>query len=249
MQISLEGKVILVTGGIRGIGRAITESCARAGATVIATYLSSDGAAHDFIGGLSNQGFKAKSCKLDVRDPQAVDETLALIEQENGPIHVVINNAGVVQDNLIMSMENSEWRDVIDTNLGGTFHVTRAVARQMVRSRRGSIINISSVAASRPGRGQSNYAASKGGIEAMTKALAVELSSKNIRVNAIAPGVIETEMSREVRETAGDKILENVLLKRFGTPSDIAAMAVFLASDFGSYITGEVIHIDGGLKL
>lgn len=249
MQICLEGKVILVTGGIRGIGRAITESCARAGATVVATYLSSDDVAHDFIGGLSSQGFKATSCKLDVRDSQAVDETLAWIEQEHGAIHVVINNAGIVQDNLIMSMDNKEWRDVIDTNLGGTFHVTRAVARQMVRSRRGSIINISSVAASRPGRGQSNYAASKGGIESMTKALAVELSSKNIRVNAIAPGVIETEMSREVREAAGNKILENVLLKRFGTPSDIAAMAVFLASDFSSYITGEVIHIDGGLKL
>ena len=249
MQIRLDGKVVLVTGGIRGIGRAITESCASAGATVIATYLSSDSMAHDVIGGMKSRGLKAHAHKLDVRNPQAVDETITMIEQEHGPIHVVINNAGVVKDNLVMSMEDSEWREVLDTNLGGAFHVTRAVARQMVRARRGAIINISSVAASRPGRGQANYAASKGGLEALTKALAVELSSKNIRVNAIAPGVIETEMSREVREVAGDKILESVLLKRFGTPDDIASMAVFLASDFGSYITGEVIHIDGGLKL
>ena len=249
MQIRLDGKVVLVTGGIRGIGRAITESCASAGATVIATYLSSDSMAHDVIGGMKSRGLKAHAHKLDVRNPQAVDETITMIEQEHGPIHVVINNAGVVKDNLVMSMEDSEWREVLDTNLGGAFHVTRAVARQMVRARRGAIINISSVAASRPGRGQANYAASKGGLEALTKALAVELSSKNIRVNAIAPGVIETEMSREVREVAGDKILESVLLKRFGTPDDIASMAVYLASDFGSYITGEVIHIDGGLKL
>lgn len=249
MQISLENKVILVTGGVRGIGRAITESCAAAGATVIATYLSSDGAAHDFIGGLQSRGLKAHGYRLDVRNAADVNEVTAKIEQEHGPIHVAINNAGVVKDNLVMSMEDHEWREVIETNLGGAFHVTRAVARQMVRARRGAIINISSVAASRPGRGQSNYAASKGGLEAMTKALAVELSTKNIRVNAIAPGVIETEMSREVREVAGDKILEGILLKRFGTPNDIAAMAVFLASDFGSYITGEVIHIDGGLKL
>lgn len=249
MEVQLDGKVVLVTGGIRGIGRAITESCAHAGAKVIATYVSSESAAQDFVGSFQAKGLRVQAYKLDVRDPKSIEETIGMIEQEHGSINVLVNNAGVVKDNLAMSMEDAEWNEVIDTNLGGSFRVTRAVARQMVRARRGSIINISSVAASRPGRGQANYAASKGGLESMTKALAVELSTKNIRVNAIAPGVIETEMSREVREAAGEKILESVLLKRFGTPNDIAAMAVFLASDLGSYITGEVIHIDGGLKL
>ncbi len=249
MQIHLKNQIILVTGGVRGIGRAVTEACAEAGATVIATYLNNSASAEDFIGGLQSRGLKAHACRLDVRNAADVDAGLATIEQEYGSISVAINNAGVVKDNLVMSMDDGEWREVLETNLTGVFHVIRAVSRQMVRARRGAIINISSVAASRPGRGQCNYAASKGGLEAMTKALAVELSSKSIRVNAIAPGVIETEMSQEVRDSAGDKILETILLKRFGTPKDIAAMAVFLASDFGSYITGEIIHIDGGLKL
>lgn len=170
------------------------------------------------------------------------------MEAEYGSIDVLINNAGIVDDALILAMEDSAWNNVIQTNLGGMFNVTRAVARQMVRTRRGSIINISSVAASRPGRGQVNYAASKGGVEAATKALAVELAPRNIRVNCIAPGVIETDMSQEVRDAAGAKILESILLKRFGAPQDIANMAIFLASDLASYITGETIHIDGGLK-
>ena len=239
MQVSLQGKNILITGGVRGIGRAMTEAAAKAGGHVIATYLSNEATAKDVIGGLQSQGLNVHACKLDV----------PALESEYGPIEVLINNAGIVKDGLLMAMEDDDWNDVLNTNLGGAFHVTRAVARQMIRARRGQIINISSVAASRPGRGQVNYAASKGGIEAATKALAVELSSRNIRVNCIAPGVITTEMSQDVREAAGDKILESILLKRFGNPEDIANMAVFLASDLASYITGEVIHIDGGLKL
>ena len=249
MQVSLQGKNILITGGVRGIGRAMTEAAAKAGGHVIATYLSNEAAAKDVIGGLQSQGLNVHACKLDVRDSKQVDEAVAALESEYGPIEVLINNAGIVKDGLLMAMEDDDWNDVLNTNLGGAFHVTRAVARQMIRARRGQIINISSVAASRPGRGQVNYAASKGGIEAATKALAVELSSRNIRVNCIAPGVITTEMSQDVREAAGDKILESILLKRFGNPEDIANMAVFLASDLASYITGEVIHIDGGLKL
>ncbi|MEI6398167.1 MAG: 3-oxoacyl-ACP reductase FabG [Pseudomonadota bacterium] len=249
MQVSLQGKNILITGGVRGIGRAMTEAAAKAGGHVIATYLSNEATAKDVIGGLQSQGLNVHACKLDVRDSKQVDEAVAALESEYGPIEVLINNAGIVKDGLLMAMEDDDWNDVLNTNLGGAFHVTRAVARQMIRARRGQIINISSVAASRPGRGQVNYAASKGGIEAATKALAVELSSRNIRVNCIAPGVITTEMSQDVREAAGDKILESILLKRFGNPEDIANMAVFLASDLASYITGEVIHIDGGLKL
>jgi len=248
MQVSLQGKIILITGGVRGIGRAMTEAAAKAGAQ-IATYVSNKAAADDFVGSLKSQGLKVHAYKMDVRDSKQVDEAVAAIESEFGSVNVLINNAGIVKDDLILAMEDSGWQDVINTNLGGAFNVTRAVARQMVRKRSGNIINISSVAASRPGRGQVNYAASKGGVEAATKALAVELAPRNIRVNCIAPGVITTEMSQDVRDAAGDKILEGILLKRFGAPEDIANMAVFLASDLTSYITGEVVHIDGGLKL
>ena len=249
MQVTLQGKNILITGGVRGIGRAMTEAAATSGAHVIATFVSNESAAQDFIGSLQSKGLKVHGCKLDVREPKQVDEAISLLETEYGPIDVLINNAGIVKDDLILAMEDESWNDVINTNLSGAFNVTRAVARQMVRARKGNIINISSVAASRPGRGQVNYAASKGGVEAVTKALAVELAPRNIRVNCIAPGVITTEMSKDVRDMAGDKILEGILLKRFGNPEDIANIAVFLASDLASYITGEVIHIDGGLKL
>jgi len=249
MQVSLQGKNVLITGGVRGIGRAMTEALAKAGAQVIATYVSNKSVADDFVGGLKGQGLKAHACKMDVCSSKEVDDGVAAIEAEYGPIDVLINNAGIVKDDLMMAMEDAGWQDVINTNLGGAFYVTRAVSRQMMRKRSGNIINVSSVAASRPGRGQVNYAASKGGIETMTKALAVELAPRNIRVNCIAPGVIETEMSQDVRDAAGDKILESILVKRFGKPEDIANMAVFLASDLTSYITGEVIHIDGGIKL
>jgi 3-oxoacyl-[acyl-carrier protein] reductase len=249
MQVSLLNKNVMITGGTRGIGRAMTEATAQAGANVIATYVSNEAAAQDFVGSLRAKGLKVHGIKLDVRSSTQVDDALNTIESDHGPVHVLINNAGIVKDDLILSMEDDAWSDVINTNLGGVFHVSRAVARQMVRARSGNIINISSVAASRPGRGQVNYAASKGGVEAVTKALAVELAPRNVRVNCIAPGVITTDMSKDVRDAAGDKILESVLLKRFGTPEDIANMAVFLASDLSSYITGEVIHIDGGLKL
>jgi 3-oxoacyl-[acyl-carrier protein] reductase len=249
MHIDLTGKTVLVTGGVRGIGRAITTECAKSGAKVIATFLSSKPGADDFVEGLRAEGCDVHAVSLDVRDSKDVEEKLAQIEKDFGPVQVLVNNAGVVRDGLVMTMEDSDWREVMDTNLDGTFRMIRSVSRSMIRQRRGVIINLSSVAASRPGRGQANYAASKGAVEAMTKALAVELSSKNIRVNAVAPGVIETDMSREVRDAAGDQILESVLLKRFGRVEDIAGAVVFLASDRASYITGEVLHVDGGTKL
>ena len=249
MKISLEDKNILITGGVRGIGRAMTTALAEAGAQVFATYVSNAAASQDFIGSLQSRGLRAQAFKVDVRDAQQVDESVAILESDFGKIDVLINNAGIVKDDLILGMENADWNDVLATNLTGNFHVTRAVARHMVRKRCGNIINISSIAASRPGRGQVNYAATKGGVETMTKAMAVELAPRNIRVNCIAPGVITTEMSQDVRDNAGEQILENILLKRFGTPEDIANLAVFMASDLSSYITGEIIHIDGGLKL
>jgi len=249
VQLRLAGKTVLVTGGLRGIGKSISVACGRAGAEVIATYVSSSNAAAETCRAIAEQGIKIYSYHMDVRSTDSVSQAVAEIEKNHGTVSVLINNSGIVKDNLVLSMDDGEWADVIDTNLTGSFHVIRAVARQMVRQRAGSIVNISSVAGSRPGRGQANYAASKGGIEAMTKALAVEFASKNIRVNAVAPGVIETEMSREVREAAGDKILDSILLKKFGAPEDIAAAVLFLASDAARYVTGEILHVDGGLKL
>ena len=230
------------------MGRELALELARRGASVAAVDLRAESLA-ETAKLVTALGGKISTHALDITDAKAVAALPAAVTKALGQIDGLINNAGIVKDGLLMAMEDDDWNDVLNTNLGGAFHVTRAVARQMIRARRGQIINISSVAASRPGRGQVNYAASKGGIEAATKALAVELSSRNIRVNCIAPGVITTEMSQDVREAAGDKILESILLKRFGNPEDIANMAVFLASDLASYITGEVIHIDGGLKL
>ncbi|MCX6116237.1 MAG: 3-oxoacyl-ACP reductase FabG [Proteobacteria bacterium] len=248
MQINLNSKVVLVTGGTRGIGRAIAVACASAGAKVFATFLSSEASARQFEGDMKKAGLDVECVKMDVRDTQSVQTAIRSIEEKTQNISVLVNNAGIVKDGLLLGMEDQDWADVINANLTGNFRVTREVAKMMVRSRKGSIVNISSVSASKPGRGQSNYASSKGGVEAMTKALAVEFAPKNIRVNSVAPGVIVTDMSQEVRDAAGEKILETVLMKRFGTPEDIAHAVLFLASDLSSYITGEVLHVDGGLK-
>ena len=248
MQIDLKDKIVVVTGGFRGIGRSITEFCARAGATVLATFLSSEKAAQDDVRSMQGEGLNVIGFRVDVREATDVESFFSLIETEYGRLDVLINNAGVVKDSLILGMEDDEWHDVLDTNLNGTFYATRAAAKMMLRKRRGNVVNISSVAASKPGRGQCNYAASKGGIEAMTKALAVELGGKGIRVNCVAPGVIATDMSKDVRDAAGEQILESIILKRYGAPQDVANAVLFLASDASSYITGEVLHIDGGLK-
>jgi 3-oxoacyl-[acyl-carrier protein] reductase len=244
-DLTMTGHTAIVTGGTRGIGRAIVEALAAAGAKVAFTYAQSSSVANDILGTLNKDAMRAMAAKVEGYDQ--FDGFVQAVEKELGPVTILVNNAGVIRDQLLMSMSESEWNDVITTNLTGSFIALRPVAALMVRRRRGAIINISSIAASRPGKGHANYAASKGGLEALTKALAVELAPRGVRVNCVAPGMIETDMSKNVRDLAGDEIVSRIPMKRIGTPKDIAQAVMFLASDQSSYITGNILHVDGGL--
>ncbi len=198
---------------------------------------------------VTQTGGTGKAFQCDVADPAAAQACCERVEKELGPIGILVNNAGVIHDDLFVRLEPEHWNKVIQTNLGGTYHFCRAVAFPMMKQRRGRIINISSVAAEHVNPGQTNYAASKGAINSFTRALAVELASRGVTVNAIAPGFIETDMSAAVRNKAGDLIKKFIPMKRIGTPEDIARVAVFLASADSAYITGQVLTVDGGLSL
>jgi 3-oxoacyl-[acyl-carrier protein] reductase len=187
--------------------------------------------------------------QVDVRDAPGVAAAVDRLVTGWGRIDVLVNNAGVIRDNLLGLLEDEDVRTVLETNVGGVFHVTRAVVPHMIARRAGKIVNLSSVAGEKGGRGQTNYAASKGAINAFTRALAVELAPRKITVNCVAPGVIETEMSQAVREMAGDEVKGRILLRRFGQPQDVAHAVWFLASRFADYVTGEVLHVDGGFKM
>lgn len=247
MDDGLNDGVAIVTGGSRGIGRAIVERLAAAGMEVIFTYRDNVAAANEVIA--ASPGAKIAAEAVDVRDSAACAAFAEKIFDRTDRIDLLVNNAGVIRDNPLTAMDDDDVQAVIETNVTGAFNMTRAVTPFMVSRRRGKIINISSVSADKGGRGQTNYAASKGALNAFTKALAVELAPRNITVNAVAPGVIETEMSRGVREMAGDQIQSRILLKRFGKPVDIAHAVWFLGSKFADYITGEILHVDGGFKM
>ena len=247
-DLRLDSKVAVVTGGGRGIGRAVCARLARAGAHVIVGYAHSAEAAAKLVEEIVAEGGSAQAVEADVRNFEAVQALVEGAVEEHGRIDAFINNAGVVRDNLLMVMSESEWTDVIETNLGGVFNGIRAVSRQMVFQRGGAIINLSSIAAQKPNRGQSNYAASKGAVESLTRAMAVELGRKNVRVNAVAPGIIETQMSERVRDHAGAEIKKRVPMRRFGKPEEVASVVHFLVSDAAAYITGQVITVDGGLS-
>jgi len=249
LDINLSGKKIWITGGSRGLGRAMAIAFARAGADVAISWRAGEAAAQGVAKEVEAAGARVLSIQCDVSDMKSVEGARDQIESAFGGIDVLVNNAGVVRDNLFMMLEDHDWADVFATNVMGAVYCSRAVIRGMMMKRRGRIINISSIAASRGGRGQSNYAASKGALESMTQSLAVELASRNILVNCIAPGVIETDMSKEVIGLAKDLILDHQLIKRFGRPDDISAWAVMLASDHASFMTGQVITIDGGFSL
>ena len=246
----LQGKVALVTGGSRGIGRAIVKAFAAEGAKVAVVFRGNKEAADLVVQEVKQAGGTALALQTDVIDSAAVEHCVEAVEKELGPVEILVNNAGVIHDDLFVRLEPENWQAVLQTNLGGTYNFCRAVAYPMMKRRWGRIINVSSIAAEHVNQGQTNYAASKGAINAFTRALAVELASRNVTVNAIAPGFIETDMSAAIRNKAGDLIEKKMIpMKRIGRPDDIARVAVFLASADSSYITGQVLTVDGGLSL
>jgi 3-oxoacyl-[acyl-carrier protein] reductase len=246
--MKLKDKVAIVTGASGGIGKSIVLHLAAAGAAVVCNYYTNKEKAEAVVQAAREAGGNAVSMRGDVRSFTDMETMAAAVVAQFGRIDVLVNNAGITRDELLLSMSDKDWRDVIETNLCGAFNSTKAVAQQMMFQKKGRVINISSVAGDRGGRGQTNYAASKGGLNAFTRAAAIELAPKNITVNAVAPGVIETEMSTEVMRRAKEVVLNHIPLKRLGTCDEVASLVAFLASDAAAYITGQIIRVDGGFR-
>jgi 3-oxoacyl-[acyl-carrier protein] reductase len=245
----LQGKVAIVTGATRGIGKGIAEAFAAQGATVAFTYVSSDEKARALEAELEALGGKAKGFKSDAADFTAAQKLADDVVAAFGTIDVLVNNAGITRDTLLLRMTEDQWDEVMSVNLKSAFNLTKAVLKPMLKARSGSIINMSSVVGVKGNAGQANYAASKAGILGFTKSVAAELGSRNIRCNAIAPGFIETEMTGALDEKVVQEWREAIPLKRGGTPEDVANLTLFLASDMSTYITGQVIHVDGGMLM
>ncbi|MFO7703936.1 MAG: 3-oxoacyl-ACP reductase FabG [Halopseudomonas sp.] len=246
--MSLEGKVALVSGASRGIGQAIAHALAANGATVVGTATSDSGAAA-IADKLSQAGYTGAGMKLDVRDPASVAAVLEQITKQFGAPAILVNNAGITGDNLLMRMKDAEWDEVINTNLGSVYRLSKAVLRGMTKARWGRIINISSVVAGMGNAGQSNYAASKAGMEGFTRALAREVGSRSITVNAVAPGFIDTDMTKALNEGQRSAMLEQIPLGRLGQAEEIAAVVGFLAGESAGYITGAIIPVNGGMYM
>lgn len=245
----LEGKVALITGGSRGIGREIALTLAGYGADVIVNYCGSYDAAQDVVKEIEQMGRKAKAYKASVDKAEECNTMIKEMMEEFGHIDILVNNAGITKDNLIMKMTEEDFNQVVDINLNGTFHTIKAMYRPFLKQKAGRIINITSVSGILGNAGQANYAASKAGVIGLTKSVARELASRNITVNAVAPGYIDTDMTHAMNDSAKDAILSTVPLKRVGHTKDVAEAVAFLASEKASYITGQVISVDGGMAI
>ena len=249
MKIDLSGKVALVTGGARGIGGACSLALARLGATVIINYCRSKDAAERLQEEIAGAGGQARIFQADVSKPDEVEAMFAFLRREYARLDILVNNAGIIRDTLLLTMKLDDWQSVQDVNVTGTFLCTRCAVEMMLRQHRGKIITIASASAVSGGRGQTNYAASKGALVSFTRASAVELGRKGIHINAVLPGIIETDMSKAIRERAGAALLERIPVRRFGQPSEVASLVAFLASEESNYIIGQAISIDGGLSI
>ena len=243
----LQGKVALITGASRGIGRAIAIRFAQEGATIAFTYLSSVEKGQALEAELQQFGVQAKGYRSDASDFKAAEELANQVVADFGAIDVLVNNAGITRDGLLMRMSEEQWDEGINVNLKSVFNLTKAVIKPMMKAKKGSIINLTSVVGLRGNAGQANYAASKAGIIGFTKSVALELGSRNIRSNALAPGFIETEMTGEINEKAVEEWKQSIPLKRGGQPEEVADGVLFLASDLSRYITGQVLQVDGGM--
>lgn len=247
--MSLAGRTALVTGGSRGIGKAIVVALAEAGAKVAFVYQSSSKPADELVAELKAKNLEAVAYQADVKNFAAAEEVVGKVVESWEKIDILVNNAGIIRDNLLATMSEEQWVEVIQTNLNSVFNYCHAVIRPMMSARYGRIINMSSVASEFGNQGQANYAASKGGIEGFTRCFATEVARRGITVNAVAPGFIETDMTTAVRNAAEDEIKKSIPVRRLGKPEDIANAVGFLASDAASYITGQVLRVDGGLTL
>ncbi len=244
----LDGELALVTGASRGIGRAIALALGRCGCNVIGTATTDEGAGR-ITAALAEAGVSGRGASLDVGDAEAVDLLIKDISANEGPVTILVNNAGITRDNLLLRMKPDEWDAVIETNLSALYRTTRACLRGMMKARRGRIINIGSVVGQMGNPGQGNYCASKAGMIGFTKSLAKEVGSRQITVNTVAPGFVETDMTKDMDEAQRAALSSQIPLARLGTPEDIASAVVFLASTGGSYITGETINVNGGMYM
>ncbi|MES9971701.1 MAG: 3-oxoacyl-ACP reductase FabG [Candidatus Thiodiazotropha sp.] len=246
--MSLENEIALVTGASRGIGAAIADTLAEAGATVIGTATSEAGA-QGISERLKSTGHAGSGMVLNVTDAKSIETVIEAIAKDFGNPTVLVNNAGITRDNLLMRMKDEEWESIINTNLSSVFRLSKAVLRGMMKARKGRIINISSVVGVMGNPGQTNYSAAKAGIHGFSRSLAREVGSRGITVNSVAPGFIETDMTKELPEGQRKSLEENIPLQRLGTPEDIANAVLFLAGQSGRYITGETLHVNGGMYM